>query len=414
MALLTDLQSQLRAFPCHFMWELEKKSIKQFGSLMKLIDEHISDSPAMVIEGLLFKSYLFFSEFRGNAEKKKARAMECIDEVRRKIREEDPSKQPSNNGYLLIAITLEAWFDRRDKKRLESNIRELRKLNSLYEDGSPEHNMFKGSIHATKGFALSRVGMNRYSESIKEFETALELCPGEKDWLFSVGLVRWRLAKAAVKNRHEFCPDMTTVLSIFYDVLKMDSEHSLALVYIAEIRRRKKNIHKAKQFLKNALRKHPVRQKVLGEAIGVYRKMACFDEAIRVINIAEQLEEPSSFIYHQAYLVYRDISAPRHRDQYSPPNIDYLQKAIDTNPSNLAAKFDRAKELIYARKYDEATEYYNQLFENFEDDPESVIRINSQFALFLQKQKKQNEAIDKHQMVIDVALEEFLEDRGPP
>ncbi|XP_071956983.1 interferon-induced protein with tetratricopeptide repeats 1B-like [Antedon mediterranea] len=405
MTSLKILQDQLLKCSFHLTWELENKCIKQFKSLERLINEHIDDSPGMVIEGLLFKSYLYFSKFKGNTEKNKRKAMECINEVRRQIEDQDISRLPLNSGYLSITIALEALFDRHDPTKLDANIRKLRELESRYKD----NNMFNGSILATKGFALSRVGMRRYSESIKAFEEAVNLCPKEKDFLFSLGFIRWRLAKASASGQNRFCPEMNIVLNNFYSVLKMDSNHSYALVLMAEIKRRQNRIDKANYFLKSALDKIPVRRRVLGEAIGLYRRMKSFPKAIQIIHEAEKLNYSSSFIHHQSYLVYRQISL------YPVPKMYHLQKAIDADPTNIAARFDHVKELT---DYNEAKEYYNQLLENFDNDPGTLIRIRYQLALFLQEQKKEVidtiDAIDRFQEVVDLALKEFQEDGGPP
>ncbi|XP_033107391.1 uncharacterized protein LOC117109240 [Anneissia japonica] len=398
MTSMEGLQDQLSRFSFHFAWKLESKCIKRFDSLMNLIDEHIDESPAMVIEGLLFKSYLFYSRF--NVEKEKSNAIDCLNKVRTLL-QDDPREESLKDGYLFIVMALEAWMEQNKTKR-KKKICILEELNSKYVVDSPNHKMFLGSKHATKGFALSRLGMIRYSESIEQFKTAVDLCPDENDWHFSLGLLIWRKGKASVRP-NELCPDITKAQDIFYKVLKNDRNHSYAMVLIAEIKRRKGNNEKAEYFLKNALRPQPSRKKILGEVAQVYRRMKKYSEALKVLQKAER---PGSFIYHQLYVVFRD--------QNIPPPEEYLQMAIDANPSNLAAKFDMTKEFISKKEYAKAEEYFEYILVNNEDDADIVIQTNYQFALFLMSINKLDDAAEKQEVLVDKALKECKENDQPP
>ncbi|XP_033096830.1 uncharacterized protein LOC117101074 [Anneissia japonica] len=229
------------------------------------------------------------------------------------------------------------------------------------------------------------------------------MCPHEKDWWFSLGLIIWRKGKASVR-RNELCDDMKLAEGIFYDVLKMDRNHSYAMVLIADIKRRKRKTRKAEYFLKSALRPKPTRVKIIGEVAQVYRRMNNFDEALSVIHNADS--EPNSFIYHQLYLLYRDRNVS--------PTVDYLQKAIDANPCNLAARFDQAKKYITEKNYDKARECFDHILDNFGSDSDAVIQTNFDFAKFLVQINERDSAMDKYQALLDEALIACKENNDPP
>ncbi|XP_033116618.1 uncharacterized protein LOC117116654 [Anneissia japonica] len=402
MASLEALQNQLRKFPSHFVWNLEDKSMIHFQTLFSLITRNIAESPAMIIEGLLFKSYLYFSDFRGNVEKKKPEAIDCLNEVRRFLTD-DQRETSFKDGYLLIALALEAWLDR-DKTKLEAKISTLRTLESKYEAGSRDRDMFLGSIYATKGFAFSRLGMIRYSESIEEFQKAVNLCPNEIDWLFALGLVIWRKGIPTVKI-NDFCDEMQKAVSIFYDVLNLDHNHSYAMTLIAELKRRRKRYLDAERFLERALASNPSNEKTISEVAKVYRRMKKYDVALNIL-IATPETERSSFTNHQIYLVYRDTN--------TLPPVNYLQKAIDVNPCNLAARFDQVKEYITKRMYNEARECLDHILDNYGNDPEAVIRTNYNFAKLFEQMSKDDAATDSYQALVDKALKECKLNNDPP
>ncbi|XP_071963297.1 uncharacterized protein [Antedon mediterranea] len=401
---MAQLEIELREFPCHFIWKLEQKSIKQFRSLMDSINDYINECPAMKIESLLFKCYIFYSDFKGNIDKNKTDAITCINEVRR-ILQDDLSEQPFKDGYLAIALAIEAWLNRHNRTKLASNITELRRLDSKYEIDSSERNKFTASICSTKGFALSRVGMIRYPDSIKELKKAVDLCPEVVDWQFCLGKMIWRIGKAS-SRRHVTNKDILEADRIFHKVVSEDRNNSYALAIMGEIKRRRGAIEDAETLLKRALG-DPMQTntKVLGEVAQCYRRMKKHSKSLEVLHVAVK-RKPTSFIFHQLHCVYRDMR------QQQPPE-DYLQKAIDMNPSNMGAQCDRAKQFFSRNEYDKGRAYYEWILDNNQNDPEITIETTYMYGMSLGNIQHFEDSVEKFVMVVDKALELKLDDDPP-
>ncbi|XP_071941227.1 uncharacterized protein [Antedon mediterranea] len=435
----------LRDVDFHANWNLEN-TCKSFKSLKQSIIEHREDTKSFTIELLLFESYTYMSDFKGNDEKDISKAKEINEEAFRAI-SELPDRIPESikNGYKSMYLALKCWFANKRSNK-EEHLKELSNLLTVYKhSGEEDKRKFEASIHATKGFALSRLKFSRYEESATELKLASEICPENVEWKFMFGLIAWRIPKRKLYPS-QWSDELNRAEEIMDEVLKLDAGHAYAKTILADIYRRKYHqgfnqkrsysevedvdhslvfenvenllIFKILNLLEEA-KKSSLRPRILSLIAQCYIRMGeckckrvktkcsepkCdsiyYKKAHDVIECAKEKYGKAACIFVQEAILYREKNETNKQ-------LECLENAIRLQPSDPAAKMQKAKALASLGKHDDVDVVYDNLLSDFKDDPIVLFDVNQNYARYLALKEDYRDAVCSNQACIDIALESF-------
>ncbi|XP_072043668.1 uncharacterized protein [Amphiura filiformis] len=214
----------LKDAPSHFNWDLESGTSKDFEALNLQITEHIQFNPTETpIQAHLFQSFLHMSGYKhprpdSNSFKR------CLKIAYDKI--DALTDKDARIGYKLVAKCNEAIVAGRLK--LDNDIED--EIEDLIEE---QTNKSKACIDSVRAFALSRLGLPKYSDTEKYYRQAIELYPNNSDWLFGLALVIGRRARSNAPY-YAFTEEMKEEEELYNQILELDNNHGLACASLSQ------------------------------------------------------------------------------------------------------------------------------------------------------------------------------------
>ncbi|XP_033122939.1 uncharacterized protein LOC117121751 [Anneissia japonica] len=463
-----EINDRLKLIEFHANWNLENTS-KTFAPLKESIDEYLQNNAS--IEAHFFNSYICMSGIKGIGYKDILEAKESNETAYRLINEIE--NEPIRDGYKSIYLAMRCWLALKNEKESFKELEELKELDKKHQ-ASGTQTMFQASIHATKGFAFSRLSFARYYESEIELKLATDACPDNVEWLFMFGLIKWRKGKSGL-GRYFTSSNLDNVEIIMNKVLEYKSDHAYAMAISADIKRRKYE-HKNKEFqdCKDASDLQPernqeyyvskehelyktklndisniisilvssmhnaLRPKILsivaqsfirmGSAYSVKDKSSSTDIQQTVPMPKELRVLCSSQLQSGYFLAARNVidyaksrfktaaciisqeAVLRREQNNTEQELRCLELAIKLNPANIAAKIEKTVALTRIGRQEEALEIYDTLPLNFKDYPFAYFDINYAFAMYLNAERKYDEALSKNKKCLEIAFESFVKE----
>ncbi|XP_033099569.1 uncharacterized protein LOC117103174 [Anneissia japonica] len=371
-----DRFQDLQNYSFHATWDLGRNLIKPFDILVRQIDEHIRDETheTFVEEGLLFKSYLYMSGIGGTGNKNMKTAKDCLKDVSTRL--ESWEESPKKDGFYSVMYALEAWVD------MDKTVDRLNNLKKLHlEHLQATKASFEACNHYIKGFALSRLGINRYDECIDEFRQATEKCPDDVEYLFSLAFMTRRISGPEVGVE---CKKM------LLKVLVKKEDYLFAKVELAYLAYLEGNADSATNLLEevttsvaNEQSITPENMKIVGHVMKIYLKLNKPEKAKQTYLMAEENGKVNSFVAHQRARV---ASTQKDWKNFGK----FLNDAVKINNFNLSATMQLAKHRLITSKADNAgvMKIFDKMLTDRSRDELAVIQILTSYGDMLKKRQE--------------------------
>ncbi|XP_071943583.1 uncharacterized protein [Antedon mediterranea] len=135
-----------------------------------------------------------------------------------------------------------------------------------------------------------------------------------------------------------------------------------------------------------------------------------FEEAQNVIEYTKKKYNDAACIFVQEAVLYRKKNEPNRQ-------LECLENAIRLQPSDVGAKMQKAKALLYLGKHEDASVVYDNLLSDFKDDQFVLFDVNQKYArLFISIKQQYDQAIFRNQECLKIALKSFVKNtprKGP-
>ena len=412
---------------CHFSWSLEPcHTTKDGESLLKQLDNHLKDNPdVMTIPALLFKSYIYVSDYMQN-NKDSDSAFKCLKEAQRLIHECPDEDITTGYGIILHSLKGKIYGDilknKPKEKEHKSKVKDLAKKNT---DKSIAY------IESVRAFALSRLGPQKMDECIECFEKAIKVCENNTQWLFGLALVYGRKTQMmqgmslGETDRNEY------ERQLYQKIIDIDQSHALATLFLAEVYFREKKFKESNMMFARAIFRAPNSMKVRTRVAKFFRKLHLWAEAFARIEEAEKLEhtEPDAMLYHQKALIYIDKYKAKEGGQHCLPGetteVSLLEMAIQALDKAIALNdlvffgFDRAWVLEELQRDEDAGKEHRRLMGKVDKLwCADAVRVFLGYGKFLQRRHAESDTgehedgMHYHKQAIELAVEKCASE-GP-
>ncbi|XP_072041860.1 interferon-induced protein with tetratricopeptide repeats 1B-like [Amphiura filiformis] len=408
----------MEKLPSHFNWNLENGTFKEFSALEQQMTEHIARTKADAlarVEGYLFLSFLFMSIYKHltpdpqSARKYLTLAYDIIGTLERENRS-------AWLGYRTVAKANEAHIVSRLQGRGRSNSKLQQLKNTVNDLVSMKTKESESYVTATRAFALSRLGIPKYTEATQYYKEALAVEPKNVSWLFRLALIKGR------ENRYKFgteqqklTPEMLDEKRLYEEVIRLEPNHGLALAYLAHLVFMKGDSDIALEYCHEALAvgdSNPCGITLVGD---IFRVTKNYDSALDAFKKCEDNGTKSSRLYHHWGLVYLDqfidIKENNPPEEKSNSNSAYeaiklFEKALECNPTNCEALLDKARTHELLKDATAATDDFEKLMAMSGISRIDEIKINCHYGLFLHTTgTREIEALERYCTTIECAME---------
>ncbi|XP_033107850.1 uncharacterized protein LOC117109585 isoform X2 [Anneissia japonica] len=455
-----EIEEALKDIQFHYNWDIEKTS-KSFQSIKQSIEEHLQDIESFKIEVRLLESYLYMSNCKGLSEVDISKARKKNNTAFALIERLDDG--PIKDGYKSICLAMRCWFSVEKDQPDISSFQDLKHLLKKYQD-EVDKRKFQASICVTKALALSKLSFSRYNESERLLVKATETSPTNAEWLFMLGLIKFRRCRIKLK-KDQYSSNLIEVERIMKNVLELKWDHAYAMVILADIQRRKyeEKVYKdktqsSKTNVSNFVSENDYdgkvislltwatdnasRPKIMSLVAQCYIRMGCymskgikrnsqqtsqliyFQKAHDVIDLAKK---KFTHVTAEEVVPYREQGnveeltfacviaqeAVLYREQgYTEKELECLDEVIRRKPSNVGARIQKAQALLNTGRRPEAFELYDNLLAGFKDHPFDLFDINRNYASSLAVMYNFDEAYKKNKACLKIALDSFVKENS--
>ncbi|XP_033099571.1 uncharacterized protein LOC117103176 [Anneissia japonica] len=387
-----DRFQELQNYSFHATWDLGRSLVKPFNILVRQIDEHIRDETheTFVEEGLLFKSYLYMSGIGGTGNKDTEIAKDCLKDVSTRL--EAWNESPKKDGFCSVAYALEAWVDM-DKTKKKLN--DLKQLHLKHTQATKA--CFEACNHYIKGFALSRLGINRYDECVEEFRQATEKCPDDVEYLFSLAFMTRRVHGSEVGVEYK---------DMLLKVLEKKDDYLFAKVELANLAYIEGNTDGATNLLEDITSTlaneqiiTPENMKIVGHVMKIYLQLNKPEKAEALYLIAEHNGKVNSFVTHKRATVARYQKDWKHYEIF-------LNAAVKMNPFNLAVSLPLAINNLRKSEADDVDviKMFSKILSDRSSDELGEVQILSTFGNMLMKKRNEKAAVVRFENAMEKAF----------
>ncbi|KAJ8032837.1 Interferon-induced protein with tetratricopeptide repeats 5 [Holothuria leucospilota] len=361
----------------------EKKLKERIENLLQVVPDF------MPIEGNVFRAWLDVSSlYLQNSKQSHGTALKYLEKAEAYL-QDIASDKNAFSGYGMVVYAFFMWIYNK-VTLIEEFKRAEQKLLNIFQEGFSGDKLRPGAhayVHATRAFALSRLGAEHRRQSLNLFEKALKKYPDAKHWLFCKARIQYRCCIMKRTASYSFQEEPLSrlqkdkfieVKSIIKRILKIDPGFHWAKVYLAHVSLiLDRNNTSYETLVDDALKDNRKTSDVALMACKVYKERKDFMKCLQTL---ERLDEhlKTSEVYHQLgitfYELWKRTEDKRQESFFKDASIKNLKEAIERDSCNFPAFLKYAEMVARKAKTDpsctkEAKTLYIDVFSKGRDLP---------------------------------------------
>lgn len=277
---------------CHFTWMLLKEDIDPDE-----LEERMEDQIEFLLSKSKTQNYNLLAYVQSLRDKNEE-ALENLRRAEESVKTEYPKEFEKES---LIIWSNYAWvYYQLDKlnevqiylKKVESTCKELK-------SASP-YNMMFPQLYSEKGWALLKFGGKYFEKARESFAKALEYEPENPEFNSGYAITVYRQEDYYEKRVAE-----GSSLELLRRALKLNPDDAFIMPILALKLQETNQAEEGGKYIEEALQKYPGIPYVLRYAAKFYRKKGDVERSLQLLKEALRLQPNSGFLHHQIGICYR-------------------------------------------------------------------------------------------------------------
>ncbi|NWX01878.1 IFIT5 protein, partial [Caloenas nicobarica] len=355
-----SLKSSLLQLECHFTWTLLKQDV-DLDELEETIEDQVKFFVTSNIRNYNLLSYVCHLK---NSNEEALKNLQIAEEEIKKNHPDEIARRS------LVTWGNYAWIYYHMKRYEEAQTYVSKVENSCKELSSTAQRKIQlPDICAEQGWAFLKFGRKYYERAKNCFENALKNEPNNPEFNTGYAIAMYRLENFFYSQ----CEDRSLSLELLKHAVELNPKDTFTMALLALRLQDVERVDEGEQYIEEAMQKTPDFPHFLRYAAMFYRRKGDVDKALEILKNALRVTPKSSFLHHQVGICYRiKLFQLKKTTRYPPQEqveelirlaIFHFKTAIDKKTKFFHACVDLANMYVQGKRYEEAEEAFQKAFQ---------------------------------------------------